>query len=127
MARGIITETGRRKLARSHAGEISLPPIAQMGFGSGGVVNGAVIDVTGLETRLKTELLKKDIGSRSLVAGSIATMRYVSKLDYSELPGTVISEVGLFDTEGDLVAYKTFLPKSKDEDMEFIFSIEVVF
>ena len=38
-----------------------------------------------------------------------------------------ISEQGLFDSDGDLIAYKTFLPKGKDDDMEFIFDMDEVF
>ena len=36
-------------------------------------------------------------------------------------------ELGLFDADGDLVAYKTFLPKGKDDDMEFIFDMDEIF
>ena len=38
-----------------------------------------------------------------------------------------ISELGLYDEENDLVAIKTFLPKGKDEDMEFIFDMDEIF
>ncbi len=62
MAQGVITKTGREKLCTAHAGDISLPAITQMAFGSGGVDEaGAVIATTGEEVSLRAELLVKDI------------------------------------------------------------------
>ena len=49
------------------------------------------------------------------------------KLEKNELANEYISEQGLVDSDGDLVAYKTFLPKGKDEDMEFVFSMDEIF
>ena len=125
MAQGVITEIGRKKLCRSHAGDQTLPAITQMAFGSGGVdADGNVIEPTGTETALKAELLKKDIGSHSYKE---TTCRYTVRLGKAELANQNISEQGLFDSDGDLIAYKTFLPKGKDDDMEFIFDMDEVF
>ena len=44
-----------------------------------------------------------------------------------ELANQSISEQGLFDEDGDLVAYITFLPKGKDEGMVFIFDMDEIF
>ena len=49
------------------------------------------------------------------------------RLSKAELANQNISEQGLFDADGDLVAYKTFLPKGKDDDMEFIFDMDEIF
>ena len=49
------------------------------------------------------------------------------RLGKEELADQTISEQGLFDAEGDLIAYKTFLPKGKDGDMEFIFDMDEIF
>ena len=77
MAQGVITEIGCKKLCRSHAGDQTLPAITQMAFGSGGVdADGNVIEPTGTETALKAELLKKDIGSLSLIHISEPTRPY---------------------------------------------------
>lgn len=60
MAQGVITKTGREKLCKAHAGDITLPAITQMAFGSGGVdESGAVIVTTGEEVSLRAELLKR--------------------------------------------------------------------
>ncbi len=128
MAQGVITEIGRKKLCRSHSGDQALPAITQMAFGSGGVdADGNVIETTGTETALKTELLKKDIGSHTYTDDKQTTCRYTVRLEKLELANQNISEQGLFDADGDLIAYKTFLPKGKDDDMEFIFDMDEVF
>ena len=59
MPNGVITEIGRKKLCKAHAGDITLPKITQMAFGSGGInPSGEVIAPTGAETALKKEILK---------------------------------------------------------------------
>lgn len=126
MAQGVITKTGREKLCRAHTGDIELPPIVEMGFGSGGVEeDGTVIPTTGEETALKNELLKKEINGHTYL--ETTTARYSTKLTKTELANQKISEMGLYDSEGDLIAYKTFLEKGKDDDMEFIFDMDEIF
>lgn len=128
MAQGVITVAGRKKLCRAHAGDEVLPKITQMAFGSGGVdEEGAVIETTGEETKLKTELLKKNIDSHSYPNEGQTTCRYTVRLSKEELADQSISEQGLFDEEGTLIAYKTFLPKGKDGDMEFVFDMDEIF
>ena len=126
MAQGVITKTGREKLCKAHAGDITLPAITQMAFGSGGVDESwAVIVTTGEEVSLRAELLKKDIDRHTYP--ETTTGRYSVRLGKEELADQTISEQGLFDAEGDLIAYKTFLPKGKDGDMEFIFDMDEIF
>lgn len=126
MAQGVITVKGREKLCKAHAGEIPLPVIAKMAFGNGGVgENGAIISATGEETALKNELLQKEIEEYSFPMST--TCRYSVRLDKLELANETISEQGLIDTDGDLIAYKTFLPKGKDDDMEFVFTMDEIF
>lgn len=128
MAQGVITEVGRKKLCKAHAGDLVLPAITQMAFGSGGVdTDGNVIETTGTETALKTELLKKSMDSHSYTDDKEMTCRYTVRLGKTELANQSISEQGLFDADGDLIAYKTFLPKGKDDDMEFVFDMDEVF
>lgn len=126
MAQGMITKKGREKLCKAHAGDIALPVVAQMAFGDGGVDgDGIVIDTTGNEESLYHELLKKDIDSH--VFPETTTCRYSTRLGRDELANQTISEMGLFDAEGDLIAFKTFLPKGKDDDMEFVFDMDEIF
>lgn len=128
MAQGVITEIGRKKLCKAHAGDQVLPAITKMAFGSGGVnADGDVIETTGSETALKTELLKKDVSGHSYLEVKETTCRYSTRLTKTELANQNISEIGLFDADGDMIAYKTFLPKGKDDDMEFVFDMDEVF
>lgn len=123
MAIAVITLLGRKKLCQAHAGEISLPPITKMVFGDGGVsADGSVIKTTGTEVALRKQLLEKTIQSHSFSEDK-TKCTYTVKLEENELVGKQISEVGFFDSEGDLIAYKTFLPKGKDDDFAFTFHL----
>lgn len=126
MAQAIITEKGREKLCKAHAGDIVLPKITHMVLGSGGVdEQGEVKTPTGKETELHEQKIKKALSDHSFPIPT--TCRYTMKLEKNELANEYISEQGLVDSDGDLVAYKTFLPKGKDEDMEFVFSMDEIF
>lgn len=126
MAQGVITTKGREKLCKAHAGEITLSIITQMAFGNGGLTeNGTPIETTGNESSLGNELLRKDI--ETVTFPILTTGRYAVRLSKEELANQIISEQGLYDAEGDLVAYKTFLGKGKDEDMEFVFEMDEIF
>lgn len=126
MAQGVITKKGREKLCKAHAGEIILPKITYMAFGKGGIGEGGQpIATTGEEVALRQELLKKEIDGHTFP--SETTCRYSVRLSKQELANETISEQGLFDEEGDLIAYKTFLGKGKDSDMEFVFNMDEIF
>ncbi|MDO4327018.1 MAG: hypothetical protein Q4E24_13460 [bacterium] len=127
MAQGKTTVIGRRKLCKAHAGDLLLPRILYMGFGSGGVdADGNVREPTGEETAMQAELLRKLVDGHSYLDDEM-TCRYTVRLEKEELADQYISEQGLYDAEGDLIAYKTFLPKGKDADMEFIFDMDEIF
>lgn len=130
MARGIITETGRSLLCQAHAGDIPLPAITQMAFGDGGVNPiGEVVEPTGMEEELRSEFVggRMNIYSHNYLDSSQTACRYTARLSKKDLPGAAISELGLIDEEDNLIAYKTFSPKVKDDDMEFIFDMDEVF
>lgn len=127
MAKGVITEIGRKKLCRAHAGEILLPKITQMAFGDGGTDGtGSVRETTGSEGGLYHELLRKPIDGFIFMNHDM-TCRYSVRLAKEELAGQAVSEQGLLDEDGDLIAYKMFLPKWKDGDMEFVFEMDEIF
>ena len=48
-------------------------------------------------------------------------------LDKGELTEKEISEMGLYDAEGDLIAYRTFRRKGKDEDIPLSFEMDEIF
>lgn len=126
--RGVITAAGRRKLCMGHAGDASLTAITRMAWGNGGVdETGQPIATTGNEVSLYNELLVKDIESHEYVAEGQTTCRYTATLAAGELSGEEISEMGLYDADGDLVAYRTFTRKGKDSDVPQIYDMDEIF
>lgn len=125
MAKGVLTDTGKEKICKAHAGDMTLPVITHIAFGSGGVdVDGNIIDTTGQETGLKSELLRVEIDSHFYPVTT--TCRYTKRLLKTVLVGAYISEMGLYDAENDLIAYKTFPPKGKGDDEEFVFDMDEI-
>lgn len=126
MAIARITAKGREKLCKAHAGAITLPKISQMAFGTGGrEVDGSMKPILGTEETLYNEALRKDIESFTFPSGT--TCRYAARVDKLELINVDITELGLFDEDGDLIVYKTCPPKQKDEDEEFVFYTDEIF
>lgn len=125
---GVITEVGRKKLCMALAGDISLPVIARMAWGDGGLdENGQPLGATGNEISLYNELLVKDVESHEYVNAEQTTCRYAATLEANELSGKEISEMGLYDSDGDLIAYRNFLRKGKDADIPQIYKMDTIF
>ena len=126
--KGVITAVGRKKLCMAHAGDIVLPVITQMAWGSGGAdETGQPLDTTGNEIGLYQELLRKDIESHVYVNEGQTTCRYTATLEAGELDNSYISEMGLYDEDGDLIAYRTFMRKGKDADIPQIYDMDEIF
>lgn len=126
--KGVITVTGRKKICKAHAGDITLPVITQMAWGNGGVdENGVPKMATGNEIALYGELLKKDIEKHVYANDEETTCRFTATLEKGELTGKEISEMGLFDADGDLIAYRTFMRKGKDADIPQIYDMDEIF
>lgn len=122
----IITKKSRKKLLQARAGDITLPKIIGMAFGSGGVdTSGNVIAPLENQETLKAELLRKPVRGHSFIGET--TCRYECTLSESELAGQYISEIGLYDAEGDIVCIKTFTKKGKDADIEMTYTLDDVF
>lgn len=127
-AKGVITVIGRRKLCKAHAGDLELPKIMQMAWGDGGVLDdGTPKQTTGEESGLYNLLLKKNIETHTYTDESQTTCRYTATLAADELTGKEISEMGLYDADGDLIAYRTFLRKGKDADIPQIYDMDEIF
>lgn len=122
MADAVVTKTARNKMLRARAGEISLPRIVGFAFGDGGVDgSGNVLTPSGEQEALHSELLRKAIDGYTIL--SETKCKYECTLENEELAGESISEIALYDTEGDLVAIKNCMPKGKDNDFEMKFEI----
>lgn len=122
----IITEKARIKMVKARAGDIDLPKIKKMVFGSGGVdAQGAVVPPGIGQTALTAQIFEKDIESHTYPVET--TCRYICTLSEADCAEQSISEIALKDADGDLVAIKTFLPKGKDGDLEMTFYLDDIF
>ena len=122
----IITTAAKAKLVKARAGDITLPVITGMAFGDGGVDGeGNVITPTANQSALNHQLLRKAVSGHTFVSPS--TERYTCTLTSSELVGEMISEIGLYDADGDLVCIKNFLPKGKDSGVEQTYTVDDIF
>lgn len=118
----VVTKKGKEKIIRARAGDISLPRIRWMSFGSGGVdAGGAVIPTEESETSLKEEVIKIEITEHKI---QDTTCTYTCRIEADQAVGKKISELALVDSDGDLIAIKRFLPKQKDAGMPMIFEVE---
>jgi len=122
----IITKKARENMVKARAGALDLPKIAGMAFGNGGVdADGSVITPQGDQAELVNELYRKEINGFEFVEDT--TCRYTCTLTEPELAGEDISEVGLYDENGDIACIKNFKTKGKDGDMEMTFTLDDVF
>lgn len=90
-----------------------------------------IYEVMGRELDLATvhieelPLLRKNVDGYEVLSDT--KIRYRCTLAENELANTYISEVGLYDADGDMVAMKAFLKKGKDADMECVFECDDTF
>ena len=126
MADAVITLKARKKMVQARAGAITLPPIVGMVFGTGGVDEaGMPVAPSGSDEGLKQEIFRKELDSYTFTDDT--TCRYRCTLEVGECDNEEISEIGLYDSEGDITAIKTFKKKGKDSDLEMTFRIDDIF
>ena len=126
MADAVVTLIARRKMVRARAGEMDLPPIVGMAFGTGGVdSSGNPVQPLVSDEGLKNEVFRKAVDSH--VFTDDTTCRYLCTLAASECVDEEISELGLYDSDGDIIAIKTFKSKGKDSDLEMTFRVDDIF
>lgn len=119
----VVTIKAREKMLKARAGEVPLPKVVGFAFGSGGTNSGGNVVVPSEEqNELNNELLRKPIDGYTFTSNLVC--RYSCTLEKTELAGQKISELALYDEDGDLVAIKNCMPKGKDDDMEMTFQID---
>ena len=115
----IITKKAREKMVKARAGAAALPKITGMAFGNGGTeADGTVKPPADTQEELYNELLRKEISGYTFPEDTVC--RY-------ECTGEEISEVGLYDEDGDIVCMKTFMRKGKDDDVEQTYTLDDIF
>ena len=122
----IVTTKAKKKMLQARAGIISsLPTITGMAFGTGGYSGGAVVDHDPDDNALFTESYRQVIDGYTVISDT--KIRYSCTLAAGTMSGVNISEVGLYDSAGDFVAFKSFLPKGKDADIEVVMECDDTF
>ena len=122
----IVTTKAKKKMLEARAGIIaSLPTIAGMAFGTGGYSGGAVVDHDPDDIALFSESYRQVIDGYTVISDT--QIRYACTLAAGTLDNVTLSEVGLYDSAGDFVAFKSFLPKGKDADIEVVFECDDTF
>lgn len=122
----VITKKARMKLVKARAGAITLPKVIGMAFGNGGVrADGTVIEPQETQSALAHELYRKPVDKYSFPEDCIC--RYECTLLETELAGKEISEIGLYDQEGDILCIKNFTRKGKDDDVEQTYVLDDIF
>lgn len=122
----LITKKAREKMVKARAGAIMLPKIVGMAFGDGGCdESGGVIAPEEDQAELRHELYRKKIDGYSFIEDTVC--RYECTLVEQELANEYISEIGLYDEDGDLVCMKSFKKKGKDDDLQMTYILDDVF
>ena len=125
MSKSVVTTIAIKKMLEARAGIAPLPRIVGVAFGDGAEQNGTVQLPDPDMPHLKNELYRQEIDGYQVISDTC--IRYTCTLAKETLKGNRISEMGLYDADGDLVAIKAFLNKGKDEDVEMAFEIDDTF
>lgn len=126
MAGTILHTLAKKKMLQARAGVAPLPKIVGMAFGNGGVnAGGAVVQHSPDQNALHSELLRKQIDGYTVVSDTL--VRYACTLAAEELAGEYISELALYDADGDIVCSKSFMKKGKDGDIPTTYEVDDIF
>lgn len=117
----VITKFRREQLAKVTSGAITtLAKIAFIALGdSGADEEGTPISPSEQQTALVNEIGRYPVAAPVFPVST--TARYQITVPENELVGKKISELGLLDANGQLVAVRNCSPKIKDADEEFTF------
>ena len=113
----VITDLGKNKILKAHAGLADLPAILQIAYG-----DGATEAPSATDNALQHELLRKDITSVEKI--STTCFRYRCELGVNELADQTINETALIDADGDLVVIRRTPNKIKGGDEIFVFEMD---
>jgi len=119
----VTTRQARKDMARARLGQITMPKVTHIAFGTGGHTPGDVLTpVMPLDTAtaLEEEVARYPIVSAALVNDT--TVQYKVIIPKGALNGVVLTEQALVDENGKTVAIKTFGAKKKEPEDEFTFT-----
>lgn len=127
MSEAITTLNFRARLARYFATGNNTPPkVVYMDFGDGGHnANGSVKTADSSQTALSRRRIRKTL--TSVVQEDDYSLTCTGKIAPGECVGYSISEAGLVDADGNLLGFRNFAPKVKEDDEEFEVKIRLRF
>lgn len=106
----VVLTKFRQKIAAFMAGTGTLAPAKYIVFGDGGHnSDGTVKPVSEVQDGLRHEILRKEM--TSAYQDDLLSFTVKGDIDKNELVGSVISEVGIADAEGDIIGVKNYPPK----------------
>ena len=122
MGKAILLNQAKEKILRSRFNGSGGIVITDFAFGTGAGENAYT--PTADQTSLKNEIIRKKADKAQI---SERCFRYTGVLGAMDANGQYISEIGLVDSDGDLVCIKTFNKKLKTDESEMVFKIDDTF
>ena len=117
----LLNQAKRKMLQLRHSGESGWK-IAGFAFGTGTAASGGTYTPVPTQTALVNQIAVKDIASSVKISDN--QYEYTGILNGTECDNEPITEIGLVDSDGDLVCIKTFDPKIKQPGQDMVFKID---
>ena len=122
MSEATVVNGFRNRIAVHLDNGTALLPIGYMAFGDGGHNEDLTPNTPAQSaTALNHEVLRKPIGS--ITHPDDYSVTGTCTINRDELVGVQLSEAGLLDTAGNLIALKFFAPKVKEDDERYDISL----
>lgn len=122
LADAILLNQAKRKMIKARFDGNSGIQIAGFVFGIGLDRDGKAYVPDADQTELRHEIVRKELDSKMRISDTC--YRYTGMLNELEGNGQYISEIGLIDTDGEVVCIKTFDKKIKNREAEMTFRID---
>ena len=124
MAKTVIANAFRKRLAEHIAGGRPIKPAAFMAFGSGGhdALSGESSTPNPDDPALKNELIRKPLARLETIENGFSA-EGEGILEESELVDAELSEAALLDEDGNVIVFKNFKPKTKESDERYSIAI----
>lgn len=125
MAEATTTEDYRKRLAKHMFDGAALPQATQIAFGDGGHTGAAPKPADATRTQLYHELLRKPLAT--IIQEDLFSLTGKGIIEKTDLVGISISEAALLDSSGNMLGFRNFAPKVKENDETYDIKIKLKF
>ena len=125
MAEATTTSNFRQRLAKHMFDGTALPQATHMAFGDGGHTGITPQPADANRTSLYHQLLVKPLAA--LIQEDSTSLTATGRIEASELIGISISEAALLDSAGNVLGFRNFAPKVKENDETYDIKIKLKF